>query len=39
MQLSAHICAADTDGTGKDSCQNDSGGPMFLLENGRYKIM
>ena len=31
---SNHVCAAGTDG--QDTCQNDSGGPMFLSENGRY---
>ena len=31
--FSNHVCAT---GTGKDTCQNDSGGPMFLSENGRY---
>ena len=29
---SSHICAGDA---GKDSCQDDSGGPMFLPQNGR----
>ena len=33
---SSHICATDTTNTGKDTCQKDSGGPIFLLENGRY---
>ena len=33
---SSHICATDTTNAGKDTCQKDSGGPMFLLENGRY---
>ena len=32
--LSYHICAADS---GKDSCEGDSGGPLFLNENGRFK--
>ena len=30
---SVHIC---TNGSGKGVCSGDSGGPMFLLENGRY---
>ena len=33
---SNHVCAADKSNTGKDTCQNDSGGPMFLSENGRF---
>ena len=33
--FSSHICAGDI---GKDSCQDDSGGPMFLPENGRWTL-
>ena len=33
MYISTQICAGDV---GKDSCQDDSGGPMFLPENGRW---
>ena len=36
LQFSIHICANDTENTGKDSCQSDSGGPLFLTENARY---
>ena len=34
---SSHICATDPANTGKDTCQRDSGGPIFLKENGRYE--
>ena len=33
------MCAVDTEGTGQDTCQNDSGGPIFLEENGRLDIV